>query len=41
MQTITILKEAKKERDLVAIPRKEYEALVHTYTLISIKRHAD
>lgn len=28
MQTITILKEAKKERDLVAIPRKEYEALV-------------
>lgn len=28
MQTITILEKAKKEHDLVAIPRKEYEALV-------------
>lgn len=28
MQTITILKEAKKENDLVAISRKEYEALL-------------
>ena len=28
MQTITILDKAKKEHDLVAIPRKEYDELV-------------
>lgn len=30
MQTITILKEAHKESDLVAISRKEYEALIRS-----------
>lgn len=30
MQTITILEKAKREQDLVAIPRKEYEALVRS-----------